>query len=186
MKPENNIKKFFGKAAVDTNPKTDKTKLNKILAAQTKASIWRLIMESPVTKLAAVTVVIIAISLSLIPFNNSISSSAYAFEQTIEANNSIHNLHILMSRSKGNKYLSVEIWAMCDNNGKATNLRAEISDDISEDDNQLRYFTWNDGILEIWWPSRNALYVCRTNENEIERYWQQLVNEYNPRVLYQY
>ena len=141
-------------------------------------------MKSPITKLAA-AVVIIAMSLSLIPFNNSISSSAYAFEQTIEANNSIRNLHILMSRSKGNKYLSVEIWARCDNNGKATNLRAEISDDISEDDNQIRYFTWNDGILEIWWPLRNALYVCRTNENEIERYWRQLVNEYNPIVLYQ-
>ena len=61
MKSENNIKKFFGKAAVDTNPEKDKKVLNKILAGQTKASIWRLIMESPVTKLAAAAVFIAGI-----------------------------------------------------------------------------------------------------------------------------
>ena len=58
MKSENNIKKFFDKAAIDTNPKSDKTVLNRIIAAQTKTNIWRLIMKSPITKLAAAVVFI--------------------------------------------------------------------------------------------------------------------------------
>ena len=58
MKPEDNVKKLYEKAAVNTNPEMDKTVLNKILAARKKPNIWRIIMKSPVTKLTAAAIVI--------------------------------------------------------------------------------------------------------------------------------
>ncbi len=58
MKPEDNIKKLYEKAAVNTNPEMDEAVLGKILTAQAKPNIWRLIMKNPVIKFAAAAIVI--------------------------------------------------------------------------------------------------------------------------------
>jgi len=47
-------------------------------------NIWRIIMKSQITKLATAAVIIVAVALSVIIFNNS-TSTAWAIEQSIEA-----------------------------------------------------------------------------------------------------
>ena len=65
MKSADNIKKFFNKAAINTNPSMDKAVMNKILMAHEKTKsaaikpkIRRTIMKNPITKLAAVLALI--------------------------------------------------------------------------------------------------------------------------------
>ena len=61
MKPEDNVKKLYEKAAVNTNPKMDDAVLGKILTAQAKPNIWRIIMKNPVIKFVAAAIVIVGV-----------------------------------------------------------------------------------------------------------------------------
>jgi len=85
MKSADEIKKFFKNAAIDTNPEMDKTVLNKVLSVQektksavTKPIIRRIIMKSPITKLAAAAVIIIAVFFGLPFFQGNSSGIALA------------------------------------------------------------------------------------------------------------
>ncbi len=71
MKPENKIKKLFGKAAVDTNPKTDKKVLNKILAAQTESHFFQKAVRSPFLKIAAGIAIALIVAQALTNRNDS-------------------------------------------------------------------------------------------------------------------
>ena len=71
MKSVNDVKKFFKKTAIGTNPKMDETVLNKVLTAHEKVTntdsakieptLRRTIMKSPITKLAMAAVIILGI-----------------------------------------------------------------------------------------------------------------------------
>jgi hypothetical protein len=70
MKPTNDIRELFRKAAVDTRPGTDDTVLAKVLAAHeaanandstaSRSSVRSTIMKSPITRLAIAAVVVLA------------------------------------------------------------------------------------------------------------------------------
>ena len=78
MKSADEIEKFFMNAAIETNPTMDEAVLDKVLIAHGKATntksagiepkIRRTIMKSPITKLAAAVVVIVAVTLGLFEF----------------------------------------------------------------------------------------------------------------------
>ncbi len=71
MSPAENIEKLIKNVALETNAKTDKAVLDNVLKAfehskkpaVTEPSIWRIIFKSPITKLAAAAVIIVAIGL---------------------------------------------------------------------------------------------------------------------------
>jgi len=72
MKPADDIKQFFKKAAINTNSNMDNAVLHRVLMAQekpkpavTKPKIWRIIMKSPITRLATAAIVIIACLIGL-------------------------------------------------------------------------------------------------------------------------
>ncbi len=75
MKPADNLNEFFKNAAVNTNPRMDKAVLDKVLAAHEKTrstkpalaepTLWRTIMKSPLTKLAAAAIVVVACVIGL-------------------------------------------------------------------------------------------------------------------------
>ena len=92
MKHADDIKKFFKKATIDTNPSMDKTLLNKILkahekanAAVTKPIIRRTIMKSPITKLAAAAVIIIVVLISIIHYDSGTSVAWGEVIKNVEA-----------------------------------------------------------------------------------------------------
>ena len=86
MKPADNIKKFFRNAAISTNPKADQAVFNEVLTAQekmiearaakSKPSVWRTIMKSSITKLAAAAVIIITVVLGVHYFGGSAGTNA--------------------------------------------------------------------------------------------------------------
>lgn len=59
MKPQDDIKKLYEKAAVNTNPETDKIVFNKILAVQSRTNMWKVIMKSTVFKFAAMIAIVL-------------------------------------------------------------------------------------------------------------------------------
>jgi hypothetical protein len=75
MRPADDIKKLFELAPIEVDRRKDETILNKALDAQTKAiekrstlgrqSVWRIIMRSRMTRLAAVVLVIICVSVGI-------------------------------------------------------------------------------------------------------------------------
>jgi len=84
-------------------------------------SIRRIIMKSPITKIAAAAVIVGAVMLSIHLWDKS-TPSAYAFEQTVEAMQGKRSFHIqtyFQNRRKD------EFWAEYDENGKVIRYRQE-------------------------------------------------------------
>jgi len=86
MKPSDDIKKFFKKAAISTNPNVDEMVVEVMLTAQEKSlntgpalsgqNIRRTIMKSPITKFAAAAVLIVILSAGIYLFTGSGTSVA--------------------------------------------------------------------------------------------------------------
>lgn len=94
MKPSEKIEKIFTQINIKTNPDVDKVVLGDAVNAMSKSKqkppvsnepdIWRIIMQSKMTKLATATVVIVGVILGMIFLDNT-SSPAYALEQSLKA-----------------------------------------------------------------------------------------------------
>ena len=88
MKAADEIKRFFKNAAIETNPTKDREVLEQVLEAcegamgterVVEGSVW--MMRSPITKVAAVAVIIIAIFIGINQFGSSIDGSSVAWAQ---------------------------------------------------------------------------------------------------------
>ncbi len=83
MSPAENIEKLIKNVALDTNAKMDKSVLDDVLEAfenskkpaATEPNIWRTIMKSPITKLAAAAVIIVAVIIGINHFGGSIDGA---------------------------------------------------------------------------------------------------------------
>jgi hypothetical protein len=170
MKPADNIKKFFKNATVNTNPKTDKTVFDGMLiahektqstnSAATKPNIRKIIMKSPITKLAAAAVIILAAGIFLY-ITNSMVPTAYALQDTIEAYNTVSSLHIKMSTTSFPG--THEIWLECDSHGNMRRIRYQAPDcgfgslTIVE----------NNGKSEAWLPKSNVYLTGYRNVGQV-------------------
>jgi hypothetical protein len=169
MKPADNIKKFFRNAAIDTNPKMDQTVFDEVLtankkmietqSAKFKPSVWRIIMKSSITKLAAAAMIIIAAAFGLhIIFSKSVTP-AYAIEQTLKANEDIKYLYF--KRYDPNVGLSEEAWIQYDQNDNIQKIRADMYNwagrgDVVE--------VWNKGKTLVWFKKHSRLDLFDCNE----------------------
>ena len=69
MRTADDIKRFFQKAPMDTNPRMDQAVLDKVLTAHeqainspsatTEPTLWRILMKSPIVRIAMAAVIII-------------------------------------------------------------------------------------------------------------------------------
>ncbi len=131
MKPADNIEEAIKKDLNFTaGTELHDRMLDDVLNAQVKSkktksalvlpSIRRQIMKSPITKIAAAAVIIIAVVLSINVWDKSIPT-AYALDQTIEANHSVRYLHIKgfdPSHKEPKEY-----WVECDESGQLKSAR---------------------------------------------------------------
>ena len=108
MKSADEIKKFFKNAAIGTDPAMDETVLNKVLIAYEKATntksavmqskIRRIIMKSPITKLAAAAVIIVAGLVGITQLGGSATSVAWG-----EVAKNVGEVHAFVSRERETK-----------------------------------------------------------------------------------
>ncbi|MHC4727425.1 MAG: S8 family serine peptidase, partial [Planctomycetota bacterium] len=144
-----------------------------------RPDIWRTIMKSPITKLTATMVIIIAV-LFLITFFDKVAASAYALEQTIEANHTIKTVHLRMFEDvesiKNNEFS--DYWLKYDDAGKLSNLRWNSYDDYGD-----AFSVWNDGILKTWMPEKNVVFIIRLNH--MDKKWEDFAEECDPKLFLQ-
>jgi len=93
MKSADKIKQFFKNAELSIHPETDEQVFADVLRARQKIrenvpavpeNIWRIIMKSPLTKVAVAATLIIACLIGVLMFSQT-SGVAWAIEQSIEA-----------------------------------------------------------------------------------------------------
>ncbi|HUW20609.1 MAG TPA: hypothetical protein VMW16_15030 [Sedimentisphaerales bacterium] len=173
MRPADNVKKFFEEAAIDTNPRMDDAVLGKVLTAQEQAiktesaeytpEIWRTIMKSKITKVAAAAAIVIAV-ISGLRFvgGPGIVPSAYAeLMQAIENSATGEWIHLSTIEYEGHK-----------DNGEWTWLESETE-------------TWD---REKWYSFRpfRTYYVRATGETTTEigliNHADRRAHSYNPKT----
>ncbi|NQT03536.1 MAG: hypothetical protein HQ580_16025 [Planctomycetes bacterium] len=109
------------------------------------------IMKNRITQLAAAAVIIIAIVLSIIFLDKSVTT-VYAIEQTIEANRTMRYLHLrYFDSSHGD--VAKECWLEFDETGQATNVRINWSEWMAGGE----IVVWNKDKTQILNKKRNFL-----------------------------
>ncbi len=147
MRPADNINELIKKLQLKASAELDKrvhddisaalTKSEKTKSAQPEPNIWRIIMKSRTSKLAAAAVIIIAVAISVTILDKSVTP-AYAIEQTIEANRGLWFIHLKCEPST-NGHVD-EIWAQFDDNRQLINLRMNFPD---------KEVVWYEGKAEV-------------------------------------
>ncbi len=154
---ENVIKNFCARkrSAVKTTTDLDKRIIDASLLAQEKLkqtqsavpqpNIWRIIMKSNVSKLAA-AIIIIGVVLSFFAFEK-LSSPAWAIEQAIEALKDLRAVHMIGTFPSG----TAEIWM------RANNIGTQSGDVVVRGSHGA--ITWiKDGSTYHYEPSQNKVY----------------------------
>ena len=170
MRPAENIEKLIKDVNIDTNAKIDETVLDDVIKAFEKAkskksvthqpNIWRIIMKSKITKLAAAAVIILAVVFSMTIFDKSMPT-AYAFEQTIQASHSVQYLHI-RAITPSHEDQPVEFWIEFAQDGRPKNMRLNLPDWMAPGDGP-REVIWKNNKKQEWLKEKNIL---TTTEDE--------------------
>jgi hypothetical protein len=186
MRPADDIRRFIDKGSVSTNPRTDKAVLDTVLAAQEKVidqasaastpSFRSIVMRSPLTRLAAAAAIVVAVVLFLGLWDRSVPS-AYAFEQTLEANRGIRYLHL--------KYFTAgheeprEGWIEFGEDGQARNVRAYMPQWASPVDGP-RVLVWKNGTVQMWLVNQKRLTTMKADNPQGQL--SALMQEIDPRL----
>jgi formylglycine-generating enzyme required for sulfatase activity len=134
MKPPDEIRQLFKNAKLDIDPGADEKVFKDVFGAHQETTenepampeIWRIIMKSPLTKITAAAVAVVAIYLCMqIP--KSLVAPAYALRDTIEASNSIRYLHVKEFRTVSGQRWDEESWIEFDEQGKPRRFRYETN-----------------------------------------------------------
>ncbi|UCE08034.1 MAG: zf-HC2 domain-containing protein [bacterium] len=134
--------------------------LNQVSIKKAKLlSIWRIIMKSQITKIAAAVAVILAVTFPISLLDKSVTT-AYALEQSIEANHTIQTMHLRIFEDaesiENNEFM--DCWMKYDDAGLLSNLRWN-----SYDDDGVMYSVWNEGVAKGWRPAEKVLTIIRNN-----------------------
>jgi len=159
MKNADDIKRIFEQAVVETNPSKDEKILEKMTAAfnqthkaqseRIEPNIWRVIMKSPITKLAAAAVIIIAVVFGISLFDK--VGTSVTFGEVLDNLVQVQTLHAILSKD-GKKG---EIWAK-----RPNMLRIENDDGTYEISNEATMWTVdpvnNKATQEASWYFKSA------------------------------
>ena len=170
MEPAKKIEKLIKKSRYEAGPKAYDKALGSFLqavdvhkkqkSALTEPNIWRIIMKSPITKLAAAAVIVLAIVFSMTIFDKSMPT-AYAFEQTIQASHSVQYLHI-RAITPSHEDQPVEFWIEFAQDGQPKNMRLNLPDWMAPGSGP-REVIWKGNKKQEWLREKNIL---TTTEDE--------------------
>ncbi len=117
MSSEEKIKRLFAKSDLTVNSKIDDEIINDALTAFDKSektqsvspepNIWRIIMKSRITKLAAAAVIIIAVILGINYFGGSPDGASVAWANITRRLNDVDHVHFYEVQSNENSFPSV-------------------------------------------------------------------------------
>jgi len=120
--------------------------------------IWRIIMRSQITKVAAAAVIVIAVVLSLTFLEKSVAP-AYAIEQTIEVNHTVRYLHI-KSFDAEHENEPKEFWVEFYEDGQVKNVRMHMPEWDSPSDG-AKVVVWKENKAQVYLKRKNILATIR-------------------------
>jgi hypothetical protein len=193
MNPAKNIEKHIKNIYVESLPATtsaelDKRVLGNVMEALEESkkknsaaigpNIWRIIMRSRITKVAAATIIIIIAALSIIFLGKSVTP-AYGIEQTIEASRTARYLYFKYFAPKRGNLLK-EAWVEYDEGARIKNVRVNLYKWGGQDIVQV----WKKGKTQQWNKAQNTLTFL---EDEIfTAKILKFAQRYNPRGAIEY
>ncbi len=133
-------------------------------------------MRSPTAKVAAAAAILAAVVLFIGPWDRSVPS-AYAIEQTIEANRSVRYLHIKNFTSGHEE--PREGWLELGEDGQVTKMRAHMPEWASPADGP-RVIVWKNGTVQMWLKRQNLLGI--TKADGIQEQLTGILRELDPRL----
>jgi len=136
---------------VDRQPSAVKRPLN----------IRNIVMKSPITKLAAAAVIIIAVTLGLTTILDKSVTSAYAIEQTIQASHSVRYIHVKSFFLPHEE--PIEGWVEFDPSGQIKNMRINKPAWMTPTDGET-VIVWKDGKMKFWIKKKNFLIIQKDQE----------------------
>lgn len=145
-------------------------------ASKSPLSIRNIIMKSPMTKLAAAAVIIVAVVLSINIWDKTMPT-AYALDQTIEANHTVRYLHI--KDFKPGEEEPKEFWIEFDQQGQVKSFRVYSPEWASPSDG-AKLTVWQEGKAKIWFKKKNGLLTIR--EERFAQLLLGLVRQVDPRL----
>ena len=190
MRPAENIEKLIKHTKIDTNAKVDELVLDDVIKAFEKAKskksatyqpdIWRIIMKSKITKLAAAAVIIIAVIVwSGMP--GTLLSTAYALQDTIEAYNPIRYLHISEFETIGQEQRPSQLWVACDYYGRLDKIRWEAPNPAGPELGAVALVS-DGSISEVWFKNQNLCFKTIGNGEALIR-WE--ISELDPKLVFE-
>jgi hypothetical protein len=187
MKPADEIKRLINKSDVTTSSKTDKRILGEALehleklkqqrSAGTRPDIWRTIMKSSITKIAAAAVIVIAAVLGINLWNRSMPA-AYALEQTIQANHTVRYIHIKDFDAKHSAEPK-EFWIEFYEDGQVKNVRMQFPLWASPDDGP-KVVVWQENKAKVWFKQKGTLLTV--NDQTVAELMLMVVVKCDPRL----
>ncbi len=167
MTTEEDIEKFIKETALETKTEMNEVVRKRIFQAfkkskQTKSTltepnIWRIIMKSRITKLAAAAVIIVAVILSINFLDKSIKP-AYGIEQTIEAFRNVNSVYLeAITRDKAGKSLNLKMWARRGEDGKF--LFGDFRQESSYGD--IIVANEKENLTYCYYPSNKQVYIYK-------------------------
>jgi len=161
--------------------------LDDVLNAQDKsrkahsAAAWpnlrRQIMKSPITKVAAVAVIVIAIMLPISIWDKT-TPAAYALEQTVEANHSVRYIHI-REIVVGHEDEPKEFWLETGDDGQVKNVRINMPPWDAPGDG-AKVIVWKENKARVWMKKKNVLLTV--GDKDFADKMLQFVVAYNPKL----
>ena len=167
MRPTDNIERAISKLNFKPDADLGKRTIRDAIAAQEKCvdapqsrvSTWRNVMNSKITKLAIAAAIIAVVGLG-ITFLDKSNTIAYAIEQTIQANHSVHYIHVQAFELSHEE--PKELWVEFDEHGSVKNLRLELPvwADLYGDDG-AKSIIWKDDKAQVWLPKKNIFMTIK-------------------------
>lgn len=188
---DNNEKLFEGLLRADgINPagvtESERAAFGKMLDEQSKSKqsrlsitrpdIWRIIMKSRITKLAAAATIVIAVILSINIIDRSVPA-AFGIEQVIDAYNNVRFLHVKQVRPEQRS--PNEFWIKSDEQGRVVKARYYLP----ETGDGVKLITWKPEGTEIWFKSKRWLALIQTKR--VESRMQSIVEQCQPKLVMQ-
>jgi hypothetical protein len=140
--------------------------------------IARRFIMNPFTKLAAAAVIIAAVVLSINFWSKTIPT-AYAFEQTVEANHSVRYIHIKETAS-GHENEPKEFWLEFNEDGQVKKVRIHMPAWDAPNDG-AKVIVWKENKAQVWLKKKNALVTIR--DKAVAAQMLKLVEAFDPRLL---
>jgi hypothetical protein len=161
---------------VDRIMREQSLKLKKASRVRNHFQLWRKIMKSKTTKLAAAAV-ILAVTVMSLAYLDGLTPAAYALDQTIQASHSVQFLHakaFMVSISDE----PIENWMEFDEAGQVKNMRIHKPAWMTPTDGES-VIVWKDGKMKFWIKKKKFLFVQK--DQEIAAQVLNMVEELDPK-----